>query len=81
MKVDVLFFALARDQAGTGRLEVTLPEGATVATLREHLAAEIPAVAGTLSRSMIAVGDDYATDDQPLTDGAQVACIPPVSGG
>lgn len=77
----VKLFARARDLAG-GRDSVSLPgpPPATVGELRRRLAAEYPPLADLLARCAIAVGQEFATDDQPLT-GDEVAVIPPVSGG
>ena len=81
MNVDVLLFAAARDAAGIGRVEITLPPGATVADLRRCLGEQCPALRAWLPRMMIAVNADYASDDRPLKPGDEIACIPPVSGG
>jgi len=78
--VVVLYFAGARDAAGTAR--ETLPATpATVGALRRALAEAHPALAPILARSRIAVDQDFASDDAPLRDGAEVAIVPPVSGG
>ena len=65
-----------------GRRTVTLAwSGGTAAALRSRLAAEYPAVAALLSRSAVAVGAAYVADDAAVPPGADVAIIPPVSGG
>ena len=80
MPVVVLYFAGARDAAGTAR--ETLPAApATVGALRRALAEAHPALAPILARSRVAVDQDFAPDDAPLRDGAEVAIVPPVSGG
>ena len=80
MPVVVLYFAGARDAAGTAR--ETLPATpATVGALRRALAEAHPALAPILARSRIAVDQDFASDDAPLRDGAEIAIVPPVSGG
>ncbi len=58
-------------------------EGAdrTVAELRGRLAAACPELAGLLARSAVAIGDSYAADDEAVAAHADVAIIPPVSGG
>jgi molybdopterin converting factor subunit 1 len=81
MTVRVKLFARARDLAGMPEVVVTLPDGATVAELRRVLATEHPALAGLLTRSAIAVADDFAADSMRIHDGAEVALLPPVSGG
>ena len=81
MKVSVRLFARAKDLAGVEFLSIDLPEAATVAALRCALSACHPVLAGLLARSAIAVGEEFAGDEQPLAAGAVVAVLPPVSGG
>lgn len=81
MKVRVRLFAVARQAAGRESLELELPEGATIGELRSRLAAQVPPLAGLLGQVMFALGARYAADDAVIPPGADVACIPPVSGG
>lgn len=81
MIVQVRLFARARDLAGCDRLQVALPEGATVAHLRRRMAADYPKLASLLERSALAVEDEFAADDQVLSGDAEIALLPPVSGG
>lgn len=76
----VLLFAAARDLAGADSIAVELPR-ATVADLRAELARRIPALAGLLAKSAIAVNHDFAEDDRVLWPADEIAVIPPVSGG
>ena len=55
--------------------------GATVAELRRALAAAAPELASQLPRWAIAVDGELAGSDRALADGAEVALLPPVSGG
>jgi molybdopterin converting factor subunit 1 len=81
MLVSVRLFARARDLAGADAVRVELPDGATVADLRRRLAADYPALAGLLERSALAVDNDFADDSHVLPTNAEVALLPPVSGG
>ena len=81
MKVRVRLFAAARTTAGGNALDVDLPEGATVADLRRRLGEQVPALGGVLTLALFAVNAEYARDDAAIPSGAEVACIPPVSGG
>ena len=81
MKVQVRLFAAARQADGQDRLELELPEGATVADLRRELSGRIPELSDLIRRAMFAVDTEYAADDRTLPCDAEVACIPPVSGG
>jgi molybdopterin synthase catalytic subunit len=80
MAIDVLYFAAARDAAGKAR-ETLDPPPPDVGALRRALAEAHPRLARVLSRSRIAVDQEFAPDDAPLRDGAEVAIVPPVSGG
>lgn len=77
----VRLFAHARELAGADAIEVTLPPGATVRELRRRIAEECPALAGLLERSALAVNDEFADDGLTVPLGAEVALLPPVSGG
>ncbi|WP_422931690.1 MoaD/ThiS family protein [Singulisphaera sp. PoT] len=79
--MNVKLFALAKQLAGRDEIRVELQEGATIADLRSSLAADYPALAGLVPNMMMAVDARYATDDQPLDERAEIAAIPPVSGG
>jgi molybdopterin converting factor subunit 1 len=81
MKISVRLFARARDLAGADALAVEVPPVATVADLKKQLAVQCPALAALLERSALAVNDEFAGDAQPLPPGAEIALLPPVSGG
>ena len=81
MTLHVRLFARARDLAGAAVLVLDLPAGATVADLRRTVAATHPTLAPLLARSAVAVNDDFADDTQVLPPNAEVALLPPVSGG
>jgi molybdopterin converting factor subunit 1 len=81
MTIRVRLFARARDLAGAGLVTVDLPAGHTVAELRRQLAADRPELAQLLPRCALAVDDEFAPDAQELTPGAEIAVLPPVSGG
>ncbi len=52
----------------------------TVEDLRAEIIKSYPGFS-TIKGFMIAVNQEYATDDQQLNDGDEIAIIPPVSGG
>ena len=81
MKVRVRLFAVARQAAERDSVELDLPEGATMGQLRRELGSQVPGLSGLLDRMMFALGTRYAGDETLLPPGADVACIPPVSGG
>jgi molybdopterin converting factor subunit 1 len=81
MIVRVRLFARARDLAGSDCLSLEVPEGATVGELRRRLAGACSSLQGLLERSALAVNEEFAEDALPLPPHAEVALLPPVSGG
>jgi MoaE-MoaD fusion protein len=81
MRVRLLAFASASDALGAGELELELPEPAKVADLRAWLDAHYPALTPLWPRLAVAVNGSIARSDDPLSEGAEVALLPPVSGG
>jgi molybdopterin converting factor subunit 1 len=81
MTIRVRLFARAKDLAGADAIAVSLSPGATVGDLRRRLASEYPALAGLLSRCAVAVDGEFVEDALTLSAGAEVALLPPVSGG
>lgn len=80
-RVSLHLFAVARQRAGAPVVTLELPEGATVSTLKSVLVETFPALAPIVPSLMIAIDNDYATDDTPIPPDAELAAIPPVSGG
>lgn len=81
MLARVRMFAAARERAGRAVVEVDLPDPARVADLRQALASAVPTLAGLLPSLRFAVDAEYADDATPIPPGADLAAIPPVSGG
>jgi len=79
--VRALFFAAYRDLAGSASLEVELSEGATVADLVAGLRSRGGSYALLPPRPAVAVNRAYASLDDELCSGDEVALIPPVAGG
>ena len=72
----VRLFAVLRERAGGPELTLDLPEGARVRDALESLSA----LAGDVPLVM-AVNREYASEEQRLDAGDELALIPPVSGG
>jgi molybdopterin converting factor subunit 1 len=80
MTVSVRLFAGLRERAGTDRLDVELPDGATVGELLDALAGTPVGPIGP-RQCVVAVNREYADAGQPIAAGDEVALVPPVSGG
>jgi len=81
VKISLKLFAAAKQLAGFDAIVLDLPPGATVGQLRRQLLLAAPSLAPMGSQLMFAVNADYADDSWPVPPDADVACIPPVSGG
>lgn len=78
----MLSFATALDAVGRAETEVELADGSTIADLVERLTATYPALEQLWPRLAVAVDGEVAGDRAaPLHDRAEVALLPPVSGG
>jgi MoaE-MoaD fusion protein len=76
VRVSVRLFAGLRERAGTGRRELDLAEGARVRDVWGALA-----LGDEPAGLLYAVDRAYAEPETELAEGAEVALIPPVSGG
>ena len=76
MTLEVKLFAMLRERAGSGTVEVELERGATVGDLIGELAGLIGAMP-----VRAAVNREYSDNGRALEPGDEVALIPPVSGG
>ena len=76
MNVHVRLFAALREQAGTGRLELELADGATVSDVWPLLG-----LGDEPSGLLYARNKAYVDRSESLTAGDEIAVIPPVSGG
>jgi molybdopterin synthase catalytic subunit len=80
MTLSVRLFAGLRERAGSSRIEVELPDGASVADLLAAMAST-PVGALQPGQCVVAINREYARADEPVGPDDEVALIPPVSGG
>jgi MoaE-MoaD fusion protein len=82
MRITVRLFAVLRERAGCAELDLDLPAGATAGDAMAALSRETGI--GELGDELpigVAVNREYSARDAPLSDGDELALIPPVSGG
>ena len=77
----VRLFARLRELVGAGELDRELPADATVRTVWDDLVREYPQIAPYAESMSCAVNIDYARRTTAVSDGDEVAFLPPVSGG
>ena len=81
VKVRVVAFATAAEILGGRESIVDQPEGARVSELLDSLEHSFPGFDKIRERLAIAIGGRLVGLNEKLADGAEVALLPPVSGG
>lgn len=80
MSINVLLFASYADALGAPSISVDIPTEATVADVLTAI--RLRPGAGVLpARPLVAVNQKYAKASTRVTEGDEVALIPPVAGG
>jgi molybdopterin synthase sulfur carrier subunit len=83
MKIQLRYFASIREAIGTGS-EATDTASATLGALRDELIARGGAHAEALARGRavrVSLNQTMADESTALSEGAEVAFFPPVTGG
>lgn len=81
MLVNVVLFAAAKEVAGADQLPIELTDAARVIDLKEAIVAKVPELKTLVAKSVLSIDHQYAADDDLISVDAEVALIPPVSGG
>lgn len=76
----VLCFGIAREIIGNAELLITNEGIKTVSSLKSFLRSEYPEF-NAYKQFQIAVNQEFANDDSPVSSNDEIAIIPPVSGG
>jgi molybdopterin converting factor small subunit len=81
MEIRVLAFARLREILGTSLLGLELPPGASVADAWGALLAEYAALGPERGSTRAAINGRIVSFDAPLSEGDELALLPPVGGG
>ena len=81
MRINVRLFARLRDIVGAGEISTQVPDGATVRTVWDTLTGEFPDLRAYQETISSAVNAEYSRMGAPVSEGDEVAFLPPVSGG
>lgn len=79
--ITIHFFAGLRELAKLSKMSLPWVENMTVGSLRVALCTSYPKLAGLLVRSSFAINDQISSNDQSIPNNAEIAILPPVSGG
>ena len=81
VQIRVLFFGMIRDITGLREDSLTLTSGGDLGSVFEHYASRFPALRGMASSVVLALNQEFASPAAPVSEGDEVAFLPPVSGG
>lgn len=81
MKLLVYFFASYRESAGCSKVELETDQGATVGDVLFKLRQLYPDLAPREVNIVASLNEEFAHPDQEVSEGDEIALIPPVSGG
>ncbi len=82
MRVEVLYFAAARERAGCSSETLSLGEGTRLSEALDAIVAAHPALEALMPYLRVAVDEAFERDlERVLEAGATLALIPPVAGG
>jgi molybdopterin synthase catalytic subunit len=81
MRITVIYFATLRDRAGLAEEQIDLAAGATVADLKNHVIELHPELEAGMDSVLASINKEFAFPEDEITEGAEVALFPPVSGG
>ncbi len=81
MKFKILLFAHLREIFGTPEIELEFDSETTGTDILDQLEKLKPEISVQKKYLKISVNGEYATLDQTIVSGSEVAVFPPVSGG
>lgn len=81
IRVKMIYFAQAREAAGTRTEELILEEKSTILTALSKALAAHPKLRSLENSIKVAINEEIVQEDTPLQQGDRVALLPPVVGG
>jgi MoaD family protein len=81
--VTIRFFAVLKKLLDRDSMHIQLTGPATLKTLLDRIESEIPSIRSVIKegRTLIAVNQEIAQDETVVSDGDEVAFLPPFAGG
>jgi molybdopterin synthase catalytic subunit len=80
-QITVLFFANLKEKAGTSKKALEIADETRVIDLKTLLASVFPGIKETLAIALVSVNREFAFDEDPIPENAEIGFFPPVSGG
>lgn len=79
-EMTILGFGIIKDIFGSSSVNIQLDDGTNVEVLKRTLEKQYPGLK-ELGSYMIALNNEYASENNLINTGDELAIIPPVSGG
>lgn len=80
MRIKILVFGIVKEMIGDNNLSLEIDGPATVKKLKNILVLKYPQLK-RVSNFVIAINQQYATDNKKIKQGDEIAIIPPTNGG
>lgn len=81
VRVRVLFFGQVKDLVGRAQDQLELADGSRIADVFDHYANPSPALRGFSRSILLSRNHEFASREEVVRDGDEIAFLPPVSGG
>lgn len=81
VQVVVRLFASVREALGREELRLDLPPGTTLREVREAVGRLAPEARPLLERCLVARNREFASWEEAVQEGDEIAFLPPVGGG
>ena len=81
VRIRVLFFGVLHDIVGVREDHLDMPGEARLGTVFEHYASRFPRFHEMSGSVVLALNQQFSTPSTPISEGDEVAFLPPVSGG
>lgn len=81
INVKILFFGAAREAVGVEEINLDVPFAASVSGVKKAVFSRYETLSRFAQSLMIAVNEEYATNETIVKSRDEIAFLPPVSGG
>lgn len=70
-----------KERAGTNKIQVEIPDSASMKDLKQYLILKHPALESQLDNILMLINQKIAVDEDIIPDGAQISFLTPIGGG
>ncbi len=81
MHVKVKLYFQLKEKAGSGEIEMELPEKASILNLKQELKSRYPQLNAHLKNVLVLMNQKIVLDDDLIKENAEISFLPPIGGG